>query len=68
MLLATEVVRKLESLSQDDYNMVVMLIERLSDKPSNYLKNGRDRMLKRNPMSMEDIDVEIQRYRRETRG
>ena len=64
-MLAAEVAQKLESLSPDDYNMVVMLINRLSDKPSNYLKNGRDRMLKKNPMSMEDIDEEIQLYRSE---
>jgi len=31
----TELAVKLEALSQEDYNMVVMLVERLSDKPSN---------------------------------
>ncbi len=32
----SELTMKLESLSQEDYNMVVMLVERLADKPSNF--------------------------------
>lgn len=67
-MLATEVRQKLESLSQDDYNMVVMLIDRLADKPSSRLKAARERMLEKNPMSIEEIDEEIQQYRKEARG
>ena len=60
-----EVTAKLEALSKDDYNMVVMLIERLTVKPSNVLQNARNKYVNRNPMSMEEIDEEIQKYRRE---
>lgn len=67
-MLTAEVRQKLESLSQDDYNMVVMLINRLADKPSRRLEEVREKMLKRNPMPMEEIDEEIQQYRREARG
>ena len=58
-----ELAVKLEALSQEDYNMVVMLVERLSDKPSNILKKAREKYVKQNPMSMEEIDVEIENYR-----
>lgn len=64
-MLATEVSKKLESLSPDDYNMVVMLINRLADRPSRRLTEMREKMLKRNPMDMESIDREIQNYRGE---
>ncbi len=64
----SELTMKLESLSQEDYNMVVMLVERLADKPSNFLKAARNNYVKRNPMSMEEIDQEIEDYRREKRG
>ena len=60
-----ELAVKLEALSQEDYNMVVMLVERLSDKPSNILKKAREKYVKQNPMSMEEIDVEIENYRSE---
>jgi len=63
-----ELTMKLESLSQEDYNMVVMLVERLADKPSSLLKTARNNYLKRNPMSMQEIDQEIEDYRREKRG
>lgn len=59
-----ELAVKLEALSQEDYNMVVMLVERLSDKPSNILKKAREKYVKQNPMSMEEIDVEIESYRK----
>lgn len=64
----SELTMKLESLSQEDYNMVVMLVERLADKPSSFLKGARNNHLKRNPMSMKEIDQEIEDYRREKRG
>ena len=60
-----EVTAKLETLSKDDYNMIVMLIDRLAVKPSNVLQNARNKYVNRNPMSMEEIDEEIQKYRRE---
>ncbi len=63
----SELTMKLESLSQEDYNMVVMLVERLADRPSNFLKAARNNHLKRNPMSMQEIDQEIEDYRREKR-
>lgn len=64
----SELTMKLESLSQEDYNMVVMLVERLADRPSSFLKAARNNYLKRNPMSMQEIDQEIEDYRREKRG
>ena len=67
-MLTAEVTQKLKSLSQDDYNMVVMLINRLADRPSVRLKNMREKMLERNPMSIEEIDREIQQYRKEAQG
>lgn len=63
-----ELTDKLESLSKDDYNMVVMLVDRLAEKPSRVLKKARDKYLQTNPMSMEEIDREIENYRREKRG
>ncbi|MCI8489299.1 MAG: hypothetical protein HFJ04_03445 [Lachnospiraceae bacterium] len=67
-MLTAEVTQKLKSLSQDDYNMVVMLINWLADRPSVRLKNMREKMLERNPMSIEEIDREIQQYRKEAQG
>ncbi len=64
----SELTMKLESLSPEDYNMVVMLVERLADRPSNFLKAARNNNLKRNPMSMQEIDQEIEDYRREKQG
>lgn len=63
-----ELTVKLEALSPEDYNMVVMLVERLSDKPSNVLRKAREKYLKQNSMSMKEIDAEIENYRSEKRG
>lgn len=63
-----ELAVKLEALSPDDYNMVVMLVDRLSDKPSNILRKAREKYLNQNPMSMKGIDDEIENYRSEKRG
>jgi hypothetical protein len=63
-----EVTKKLESLSTEDYNMVVMLINRLADKPSNMLRAYRNKYVNENPMSMNEIDAEIQQYRKEKKG
>ena len=59
-----EVTAKLETLSQADYDMVVMLINRLAEKPSGFLKAVRDKYVQKNPLSMEEIDEEIQAYRK----
>lgn len=59
-----EVTAKLETLSQEDYDMVVMLINRLAEKPSGTLKAARDKYVQKNPLSMEEIDEEIQAYRK----
>ncbi|MCH5256172.1 MAG: hypothetical protein J1D87_02720 [Lachnospiraceae bacterium] len=59
-----EVTAKLETLSQEDYDMVVMLINRLAEKPSGILKAARDKYVQMNPLSMEEIDEEIQAYRK----
>lgn len=63
-----ELAIKLEALSQEDYNMIVMLVDRLSDKPSNVLRKAREKYVKQNPMSMKEIDDEIEHYRSEKRG
>lgn len=60
-----ELTVKLESLSQEDYNMIVMLVERLAEKPSNILKKAREKYVNQNPMSMKEIDEEIEAYRGE---
>lgn len=65
---AAELAIKLEALSQEDYNMIVMLVDRLSDKPSNVLKKAREKYVKQNPMSMKEIDDEIENYRSEKIG
>lgn len=64
-MVAIEVTQKLESLSQDDYDKVVRLINQLADSSASRLKAKRNEMLGKNPMSMEEIDEEIQQYRRE---
>ncbi len=48
--------------------MIVMLVDRLSDKPSNILRKAREKYLKQNPMSMREIDDAIENYRSEKRG
>ena len=58
-MVSQDVTAKLEMLSADDYKMVVMLIDRLAEKPSNILKNARNKYVKDNPMTMEEIDKEI---------
>lgn len=63
----TELTVKLEALLQEDYNMVVMLVDRLLDKPSNVLRKTREKYVKQNPMSMKEIDDEIENYRSEKR-
>lgn len=65
MTVTPDVTAKLESLSSDDYKMVVMLIDRLADKPSSILRMAREKYMKQNPMTMEEIDQEIQNYRGE---
>lgn len=65
MTVTPDVTAKLESLSSDDYKMVVMLIERLADKPSSILRVAREKYVKQNPMTMDEIDQEIQNYRGE---
>ncbi len=65
MTVTPDVTAKLESLSLDVYNMVIMLIERLADKPSSILRAAREKYVQKNPITMEDIDQEIQNYRSE---
>ncbi len=65
MTVTPDVTAKLESLSMDDYNMVIMLIDRLAEKPSSILRAAREKYVQKNPMSMEKIDQEIQNYRGE---
>ena len=62
-MVTQEVTTKLESLSTEDYNMIVSLIDRLAEKPSNVLRNARNKYVRENPMSMEEINTEIERYR-----
>lgn len=59
-----EVTAKLETLSQEDYDMIVMLINRLAEKPSGILKAAREKYVQKNPLTMEEIDEEIQSYRK----
>ena len=63
-----ELTMKMQTLSPEEYHMVAMLVDRLSDKPSNVLKAARNKYMGKNPMSMEEIDEEIEAYRREKRG
>mgnify|MGYP007121866730 CR=1 FL=1 len=58
-----ELAVKLEALSQEDYDMVAMLVDRLSDKPSDFLRKAREKYVRQNPMSMKEIDDEIENYR-----
>lgn len=60
-----ELTEKIESLSLEDYNMIMMLVERLTAKPSDVLKRAREKYVRINPMSMDEVDAEIQQYRRE---
>lgn len=64
-MISQDVTAKLEMLSADDYRMVVTLIDRLAEKPSNILGNARNKYVKNNPMTMEEIDREIEKYRGE---
>lgn len=59
-----EVTAKLETFSQNDYDMVEMLVDRLAEEPSGILKATRDKYVQKNPLSMEEIDEEIQAYRK----
>ncbi len=63
MTITPDVTAKLESLSTDDYNMVIMLIDRLAEKPSSILRAVREKYVQKNPMTMEEIDQEIQAVR-----
>ena len=45
--------------------MVMMVVERLTAKPSDIIKRAREKYVRTNPMSMNEIDEEIQQYRRE---
>ncbi len=65
MTVTPDITAKLESLSVDDYNMVIMLIDRLAEKPSSILRAAREKYVQKNPMTMEEIDQEIQNYRGE---
>ena len=54
-----ELTAKIESLSLEDYNMIMMLVERLTAKPSDILIRARGKYVRTNPMSMKEIDDEI---------
>ena len=54
---------RLESLSTEDCDRIVSLIDRLAEKPTNMLWNARNKFVRENPMSMEEINMEIERYR-----
>ena len=57
---SAELTAKIESLSSEDFNMVVTLVNRLSDKPSNILKTARNKYVRNNPMTMEEIDADFE--------
>lgn len=42
-MVTSEIMAKLEALSTEDYNMIVFLIDRLSERPSNVLRNARNK-------------------------
>ena len=42
-----ELTVKLQTLSPEDYNMVVMLVDRLAGRPSDILKTARKKYLKK---------------------
>lgn len=65
-MVTSEITTKLEALSTEDYNMIVSLIDRLSERPSNVLRNARNKYVRENPMSMEEINAEIEKYRSES--
>ena len=67
-MIAAEVTKKMEALAPDDYDMVVTLIDRLSSKPSSYLEKIRKKHLNVNPMSMDEINAEIEKYRSEKKA
>lgn len=62
-MVSRDITAKMETLSAEDYNMVVTLINRLAEKPSDVLRKARNKYVKENPMTMEEIDVEIEKYR-----
>ncbi len=68
MMVTPDVTAKLESLSSDDFQMVIRLIDRLADKPSTVLRAAREKYVIKNPMTMVEIDQEIQAYRREVKS
>ena len=61
-MVSRDITAKMETLSAEDYNMVVTLINRL-EKPSDVLRKARNKYVKENPMTMEEIDMEIEKYR-----
>lgn len=63
-----ELAVKLEALSEEDYNMVAMPNDRLSDKLSNVLRKAREKYVKQNSMSMKEIDDEIEDFRSEKKA
>ena len=67
-MVTSEIMTKLESLSTEDYNRIASLIDRLAEKPSNMLWNARNKFVRENPMSMEEINMEIERYRGEPKN
>lgn len=68
MMVTPDVTAKLESLSSDDFQMVIRLIDRLADKPSTVLRAAREKYVIKNPMTVVEIDQEIQTYRREVKS
>lgn len=68
MMVTPDVAAKLESLSSDDFQMVIRLIDRLADKPSTVLRAAHEKYVIKNPMTMVEIDQEIQAYRREVKS
>jgi len=52
-----ELTRKIESLSIEDYNMVVMLIDKLSSKPEGLEKKSADEIVKELTQSMKKSDA-----------
>ena len=58
-------INKINLLSAEDYDMVVNLVNRLSEKnSSNKFKEICAKYHDREPLSMDEIDEEIQAYRR----
>lgn len=52
-----ELVSKIERLSPDDYDIVVMLVERLSAKQSNFRRLNEDELIAELTMSAERSDL-----------